>query len=79
MFCGGPIHASGQAPLMKGIAVLVQEGILAWLKYRNSPDHAAGMGTGSHSRQPESMAFPKEELVILFATMIGGDLYEPEF
>lgn len=63
----------------KGIAVLLQEGVLAWLKYRNSLGPAAGMKTECHFRQPESRTFPEEELVILFATMIGGNLYESEF
>ncbi len=79
MFCDGPKRPAGDAPSTKGIAVLLQEGLLAWLKYRNGPEPAAGIETGCHSRRQESMDFPEEELVILFATMMGGNLYEPEF
>lgn len=63
----------------KGIAILMQEGILAWLKYRNDLEPAVFMETECHSRQPGSGAFKEEELVILFATMIGGNLYGSEF
>ena len=79
MFCGGSMRSLGQEPSTKGIALLLQEGILAWLQYRNSPAPAAGLETGCYPRRQESMAFPEEELVVLFATMIGGDLYGPEF
>lgn len=78
MFCGGPLHATGQELPEKGVAVLLQEGVLAWLQYKNSLGSAAGTETEVYSRQPESSDLPKEELVILFATMIGGNLYEPE-
>lgn len=63
----------------EGIAILLQEGVLGWLKYRNIRGPAVSMETKCHIRQSGSRAFKEEELVILFATMMGGDLYEPEF
>ena len=64
---------------VEGIAILLQEGVLGWLKYRNIRNPAIPMETKCHIRQSAGSAFIEEELVILFATMMGGNLYEPEF
>ena len=74
VFSGGKRADSKGGLLPDGITVLVKEGMLSWLKYRNNPDTAA---LSLHKRR-EDVSPSQNELIILLATLMGGVFNEPE-
>ena len=73
VFSGGIRTNSKGGLLPDGITVLIKEGMLSWLKYRNNPDTSA---LSLHKR-PEGLSPSQNELIILLATLMGGVVNEP--
>lgn len=75
VFWGGKRTGLKAGLLPDGITVLVKEGMLSWLKYRHNPDTAA---LPLYKRR-EDISPSQNELIILFASLMGGVINEPEY
>ena len=75
VFSGGKRTGSKAGLPPDGIAVLVKEGMLSWLKYRNTPNTAA---LPLHKRR-EDLYPSQNERIILLASLMGGVVNEPEY
>lgn len=77
IFCAKAGGFCGRGTSVTGIPVLLKEGMFAWMQYRNT-GQAAPAPVGLPLRRPEAGRLT-DELVLLLATLMGGDIYEPEF
>ena len=68
VFSDGKGTGSRAGLMPDGITVLVKEGMLSWLKYRNNPDSAALLMRKKREDLPPSQS----ELIILLASLMGG-------
>lgn len=74
VFSGGARTGSKAELLPDGITVLVKEGMLSWLKYRNNTYTAAL----PLRKNREELSPPQSELIILLASLMGGSVNGPE-
>jgi hypothetical protein len=73
VFAVGSSAGTDRGFLPDGIVILIKEGMLSWLKRRNSPGSAASF----QYRKREMKAPPQNEFIILLATLLGGISDEP--
>ena len=74
VFSGGKRTGSKVGLLTDGITVLIKEGVLSWLKYRNNYN----VPTSPILKKLEDLSPSQNELIILLASLMGGVTNEPE-